>query len=71
MQARFSVDYDKLFKHLLELGSGGGGDGKEGGKGVTVDHMRSCFFGDYMDGSTGRMRDHVGGDWEAIQPVQW
>ena len=50
VQTRFSIEFDRLFKHLLELDVGNK-DG--GGKTVTVEHMRSIFFGDYMDGVAG------------------
>ena len=31
-----------------------GGSGGGGGGGVTVDHVRSCFFGDYTDAVAGK-----------------
>jgi hypothetical protein len=51
VQTRFSVEFDRLFKHLLDLDGEGGN--KDGGKTVTVEHMRSVFFGDYMDSIAG------------------
>ncbi|GAX74205.1 hypothetical protein CEUSTIGMA_g1654.t1 [Chlamydomonas eustigma] len=44
VQSRFEMDFDKIFKHLLADSS----DGPE----VNIDHVRSCFFGDYMDASS-------------------
>jgi hypothetical protein len=42
-QKHLSEGFDGLFAHLKEDGEGDAGDG------VTNEHMRRCFFGDFMD----------------------
>ncbi|KAG2482389.1 hypothetical protein HYH03_018685 [Edaphochlamys debaryana] len=43
MKDKLGAEFDKLFAHLREPGEGGGGGE------VTIEDVRRCFFGDYMD----------------------
>lgn len=54
LQSRFATNFDTLFSHLLES------EGK-GAREVGVEHVRSCFFGDYLDASSGAGRECGGG----------
>lgn len=60
MKDRLAADFDRLFAHLRPEGAGAE---------VTIEDVRKCFFGDYMDGNgevamlsvlTGRRRDSLG-----------
>ena len=42
-QKHLSEGFDGLFAHLKEDGQGDSGDS------ITNEHMRRCFFGDFMD----------------------
>ncbi|GFR52768.1 hypothetical protein Agub_g15379 [Astrephomene gubernaculifera] len=44
MKERLGAEFDSLFAHLRPQGAGG-----EGGGEVTIEGVRRCFFGDYMD----------------------
>ncbi len=43
MKDRLAADFDKLFAHLRPAEAPGGE--------VTIEDVRKCFFGDYMDGN--------------------
>lgn len=45
LSARFNADLDKIFKHLIP-------EGKTGE--ITVEEVRSLFFGDYCDANSGK-----------------